>query len=117
MYGSQAQVATANSAKGSFNLFLNMENYLRIVNPNTSNVNILVSVDSSFSAGSSSTQTIPAQGMIELPLHDTFTYGTLQDSYGTVEVAPSSLGTHAEILRVKRESNGLPQFVAPSELR
>lgn len=116
MYGSQARAANGSSATGSFNLFLSMENYLKIVNPNSSSANYDVTISSLFSAGSSQTVNIPAHSSVELDLHDTATYGTAVNSYGSVIVQPvsPSLPSIEEVLRLKHTTATEVQFAAPT---
>ncbi|MCL4134016.1 UNVERIFIED_CONTAM: hypothetical protein GTU68_065614 [Idotea baltica] len=116
MYGSQASVATASDVTGAFNLFLNMENYLKVSNPSSGAVNVNFVVSSLFSSGSNFSRSIPANGSIELNLHDTITFGTQADSYGTVSVNPNSDAIRSEILRVRKDGSGLLQFAAPTGL-
>ncbi|MFN8392510.1 MAG: serine protease [Bdellovibrionota bacterium] len=117
MYGLQADVAQTGQHRGSFNLFLGMEDYLRLSNPSDSSINVDVTITSAFSAGSSRTVTLPANSTQELSLHDTATYGTTADSYGVVTVNPQSPSSPAlhEVIRAK-QSGGELQFAAPTEL-
>lgn len=118
MYGVQGRVARSNSLTGSFNLYLNMENYLRLANTSGSQVSVDVTITSLASLGSSRTLTIAPYGAIELPLHQTSIYGTAKDSYGKVSVTPgSSVGIIAEVLRLRYSPYyGELEYVAPTNM-
>ena len=117
MYGSQAASPVTTAANGTYNLFLGMENYLKLTNPTNSAIQVDVDVTSNFSAGSSRTVTLPANSSQQLSLHDTGEFGTAVDTYGVVTVTPvSAAKVSHEILRLKREVNGQIQFAAPTAL-
>ncbi len=118
MYGSQSEAPDTDSGTGSFNLFLGMENYLKISNPNNAAASVDVTVSSAFSAGSSYTLSLPKFSSVELSLHDTATYGTSTNSYGTVTVEPASASTGLihEVLRLKHDTANEIQFTAPTGL-
>ncbi len=117
MYGSQAAVAPQGTVRGSFNLFLGMENYLKLTNPSDSSVSVDVTVLSAFSSGSSRTIVLPANASTELGLQDYTTYGTIPNSYGVVVVTPSNASNRLvhEVLRMKRTGSAI-QFTAPTGL-
>jgi hypothetical protein len=118
MYGSQARSAVQQAAGGSYNLFLGMENYLKISNVTDQAVQVDVTVSSAFSTGSSRTLNVAGNSSVELPLHNTATYGTAADSYGRVTVSPVGTGKGLlhELLRLKHEADGQVQFTAPTLL-
>lgn len=116
MYGSQARTASSSTVNGSFNLFLGMENYLKISNTSSQAITSTVTISSAFSSGATVQTAIPAKGSVELPLHDTTTYGTVADSYGVVTVAPGGANLITENLRLLRNSAGV-EFAAPTELQ
>lgn len=121
MYGSQQDSPTVSDGTGSFNLYLGMENYLRIMNATENPQDIEVTISSAFSAGSSRTVTLPALGTVELPLHETATYGTALNTYGTVNLVSHTAGAgqyiFSEIVRVKKDASGQIEFAAPTGLR
>ena len=118
MYGSQARTAASSSANGSFNLFLNMENYVKISNASSSAINVDLTLTSLFSSGSSQTLSLAPYQSIELGIHDTSTYGTTTNSYGVVNVRPASGSVITEVLRLRRnpETTEL-EYAAPTSLR
>lgn len=116
MYGSQARAASTSTVNGSFNLFLGMENYLKLSNTSTQAVTSTVTISSAFSGGATVQTSIPAKGSVELPLHEFATYGTVADSYGVVTIAPGGQALVTENLRLLRNATGV-EFAAPTGLQ
>jgi hypothetical protein len=119
MYGSQSSSPQGSPVTGSFNLFLGMKNYLKITNTNSSAANVDVNITSTASAGSSRTISLPAFSSTELSLHDTATFGTATNSYGTVQVAPNNGGLPviSEVLRLRSDDQNVVEFTAPTGLQ
>jgi len=117
MYGSQADTSLQSSKRGSYNLFLGMENYLKLTNTTDATESFDVTVMSPSSSGSSRTVQLGANTTVELPLHSGAVYGTVPDSYGNVVITPSS-GSYrylSEVVRIK--GNPVVQFAAPTGLQ
>lgn len=119
MYGSQARESSASQVVGSFNLFLNMENYLKLINTSGSTANIDVTISSLFSPGSSRTVTLAPYASTDLALHDTQNFGTAPNTYGAVIVAPQGGATAlSEIVRLRYSpSSGELEYVAPTNVQ
>jgi len=117
MYGSQARVAKQGSAQGSYNLFLAMNNYLKLINPNDVTVFVNVGLVSSFSNGSSPNYTLPPNSTREIWLNAP-ELGTVANSYGTVTVTPTDSNVRVlhEVLRLKLSGTDI-QFAAPTNLQ
>jgi trypsin len=119
MYGSQSRAAVGTAATGSYNLYLGMSNYLKLVNPNSSATSANLTITSSAASGSSRTVNLAAFETKELSLHDTSTYGTASDSYGSVVVTPTSpsLPLVHEVLRLRTDTSSQVEFTAPTGLQ
>ena len=118
MYGSQVRLASANQVSGSYNLFLGMENYFRLTNTTADTIAVPFAVSSIFSSGGNFSQNLGPGQSVEIELHDNAAYGTVPDSYGALTVSPpSGKALITEVVRVKRETNGLLQFAAPTDLQ
>ncbi len=115
MYGIQSRRDESANLFGSYNLFLGMDNWLRVTNPTSETVTI------NFLTGTNSdvhSADIPANGTIEIPLHQTEAYQTAVDSYGIVALVNSSAGNIlSELIRVKTLPDGDVDFAAPTEVR
>jgi hypothetical protein len=116
MYGSQGKEAIGHAVFGSYNRFLGMENWLKVVNYSASAAQIQLIVNS---ANSSKEEvfTLPAYGSTVLPIHNGARFGTVENSYGTVEVrGAGGVNFFAELLRLKR-AGANPDFAAPTAVR
>jgi V8-like Glu-specific endopeptidase len=117
MYGSQAREASSDTLSGSYNLFLGMFNYLKLINTSANTLRVDLDVTSLASAGSAHSYFIPAKGSMDLPIHDSAQFGTLPESYGSLRVSPNSGGLITEVLRLKPSQASGFEFVAPTPLR
>lgn len=103
---------------GSYNLFLSMESQLRIHNANSTPSNMQVRISSASSGGSTFNVSLAGNESKEFNLHDYSSFGTSENTYGSVRITPSSgANLVASTTRLKIGSNGLPQFVIPALLR
>jgi len=118
MYGSQAREPMGNRLSGTYNLFLDMLNTLRLINPTSSDVNAALTINNLTSPRTLSV-TVPAKGTIDLELGDTAVYGTAPDTYGVVTVETAAAGgLLAEMIRTRLLSGeGDLDFRAPTEVR
>jgi len=118
MYGSQAREALSSDLYGSYNLFLEMNNWLKLLNPTAADVNVTLTVNSSGGSNVSSVP-VPARGSRDLNLRDSTTYGTDADTYGVVEINLSQPGDiMVELLRIRTDATtGGVDFAAPTEVR
>ena len=69
MYGAQAQEALGERIVGSYNLFLGMENWLKLANPTALAVDVVVKV-SSPERTSEVRVRVPANSLVDLPIHN-----------------------------------------------
>jgi hypothetical protein len=117
MYGTQHQQALSSAITGSYNLFLGMESYLRVSNPESKAVTVTTSVNDQVELLKTRSFEIPAFGSVELLLHDKESYNTRANTYGSVRVeVPYSRTVVAETLRVRRANSNL-EYVAPTAVR
>lgn len=113
LYGTPLQAFENPPLSGSYNLFLGMANWLKLVNPSSSPVTVTVNV---FSNGSSTPRSfsLPAHGSRDLPLHDQSLFGTQPDTYDLVEVTGAPV--IGQVLRVQ-QIGAFFDFVFPTPLR
>ena len=115
MYGSQAKEALAATFFGSYNRYLGMANWLKLLNPSTSTILVRVAVDH---PGGQTTRdyTLPGRTTLDLGIHESANFGTVPDSYGVLTVQSAS-PIVTELLRVHYEP-GTPfvDFLAPFPL-
>jgi|GEM_PF-5621695 len=116
MHGSSFLEPLVNSQYGSFNLFLGMENWLRIFNGSSTSQELTLTTSL---AGTSTnlTYTLPANSGLNLPLHEFSTYGTAVDSYGRLQLFTNTgSGIFAELLRVRPYQTQI-DFSMPTAVR
>ena len=118
IYGSQARRDGLCAVAGSYNLFLNMENYLTVANPQTSQIQVTVSIHGP-NLALDKTYSVPARGSLYLPLHDATQFKTAANTYGLVTVRANTADAriYSDLLRVRKLANGLIDFAAPIPLR
>lgn len=117
MYGSQARESIGTDLNGSYNLYLNMDNWLKISNTTNSSVTVTVTVNNPSDSGGSRTFTLGAFQSNNIALHSDQTLNALVDSYGFVEVSASrSNSIMSELLR-RKTASGLTDFAAPTAVR
>lgn len=114
MYGSQSGTSTNGPLTGSWNLFLGMNNWLRLFNTGENQDTLQLTISNN---GQQSVKTITLNAMTgtDLGLHQTTVYGTSLDNYGLVSVNGNSLT--AELLRLRPASGGGIDFAAPVKMR
>ena len=119
MYGSQAREVLGSNVKGSYNLFLGMQNWLKLLNPTASQVSSDLTLRHPDGSTTEQRLTIPARGSVDLGLHDQSSFETQSDTFGVVEVEVDDAGSLlAELLRLTTDSaTGLVDFAAPTEVR
>lgn len=112
MYGTTSAVPNAATISGSYNLFLGMNNWLKLLN--TSNVTKQLAVTVKSAAGNTTKNfTIPARGALDLPLHDNTLFGTVANSYGLVTV--SGAPVLGQVLRLQSTPTSL-EFIFPTAM-
>ncbi len=101
IFGSQASESFGETLTGSFNLFLEAKNYLKIANKSAAEEVVTLTLGLTGSTREFSF-TIPANGMKVLDLHDTAEYGAASDTYGFASVSSQTKSAlAAELLRVR----------------
>ena len=120
MYGSQVIEPLGTELVGSFNLFLSMSNWLRLVNVTGNSTDVELEVLSSAGQLSTRSITLSPYQTVDLGIHEQ-QFNTSANSYGLVIVrSPTPGGIHAELLRFRQQasSNGTEtDFAAPTPLR
>lgn len=117
MYGLQAVQSTPNVFNNSYNMFLNMQNILRINNLSNQNVTFTVEINSVFAQapGSTNTFSIAPRFSGDLDLSDFATFGTAPNTYGSITVTTTNQDAiQAYVLRRHFGTNGVLDFAAPT---
>ncbi len=103
MYGTQATEALTTSLTGSYNLYLEAENYLRLMNTSASVVTVTVAVTTTTGVVEQAIALGP-NSATSLEIHDSSLFGTAPNTYNFLSVTPSAAGVGAELVRLKRNS-------------
>ena len=114
-YGSQAQSASGDHKSGSYNLFLNLQSDLVLINTQSEPLGIVLRVSNPTSVVERDF-VIPGGGLLSLPLHNAALFGTQPDTYGpfTVEASrPNSLV--AETRRIRQIGSEI-DFIFPTQV-
>ena len=117
MYGLQAVQRTPNVFNNSFNMFLNMQNILRINNLSDQDVAFTVELTSVFpqAPGSINTFSISPRFSGDLDLSDFGTFGTAPNTYGSITITTTNQDAlQAYVLRRHNGTNGQLDFAAPT---
>jgi len=118
LYGSQAREALGPRQLGSYNLFIGMNNFLRVFNTGNSSVDITNSVDTTGLLSTPAPRTLAPRASVEFNLHDTTQNSTSPDTYGLFELQAScSTFFIAEVVRQRNEPSGDLDFATPTEVR
>lgn len=111
---------------GSYNLFLGMNNWLKIFNRASFSGKYRVVVHRFGAADTSQTVTVPANGSIDVPIHSNALFATQANTYGVVDVFPMGLVDDqgrevfenyefsAQVLRVRMKGTNTVDFIAPT---
>lgn len=128
MYGSQAREALGNELFGSFNLYLGMFNYLKLINVSSTDQIFSVLVNNGSSARTVNVY-LPTKGSLDLPIHNGISFGTSPNTLGTIKIQPLSIGgvdvtditgaIVSELLRIRLKSNndGQIDYIFPTSVR
>ncbi|MCB0323093.1 MAG: S8 family serine peptidase [Bdellovibrionales bacterium] len=115
MYGSQAREAAIGKLAGSFNLYLGMQNWLRVANPSSNPITIRIAVNNPTGTIEQSV-TLSGHASKTIAIHGT-EFQTLADTYGRVVLSSTgNAGLLAELLRL-RTVGTIVDFAAPTEVR
>ena len=111
MYGSQAWPPVEGIKFGSYNLFLGMENWLRVFNTSAETQQVAVTLIYPTGETRQEMLTLGAYSGTVLALHDTAIHGTAPDSYGQLTVSGNTL---AELVRMRPDPAGGLDFAMPT---
>ena len=102
MFGTQSMSPSSYNVFGSFNLYLQMKNYLRVSNPSDQVVEYRVTVNGP-TVSSELEYVLQPGATTYLELHDSETFHTSPDSYGVVVVTAkdSSVKLASELVRMQ----------------
>ena len=118
MFGSMLREAYGLNNFGSYNLFLGMENRLKITNVSNSTQNFGLTVKNRFGADYGQTHSFQPNESREFLLHDFSTYLTSPNTYGVLELESDSRGELiGEILRLRPETTTSIDFLSPTSVR
>ncbi|MFN8392503.1 MAG: M64 family metallopeptidase [Bdellovibrionota bacterium] len=118
VYGSQARRALPCLQSGSYNLFLNMQDWLLVANTTNDTVTAKIQLTGP-TLQSEKALTLAPRASVYLPIHDVSQFGAQKDTYGLIAVTPTdtSIRLFAEVMRVRYRANGTPDFAAPTPVR
>lgn len=117
-YSSAAAITGTNEQIGSYNRFLNMQNFLTIINASNEaiNANLQIMQGSRGKVGDAQVSLTPHM-CTTLDLSDNSQFSTLSDTYGTMSLeTTANRKVIAENLRY-REVNGVPDFAIATQVR
>ena len=116
MYGLPAKESIGSSLAGSYNLFLEMDNWLRITNTSSSNTDISVTVTSPISS-KTGVATMSPNTSLMVNIHDSTIFDAQANTYGLVEVsAAAGKSIITQLVRIKQDTSAM-QFGFPTAIR
>jgi len=116
MFGSNARETLDSTLTGSYNLFLGMQNFLRVSNTSDSQIEVTIEVVTDRGTRVT-TYVFPPRFSWDFSLHDATDFGTSPDTYGFVRVSASQSGVVlSELIRRKLDGQGT-DFVFPTSIR
>ncbi|MCC6221790.1 MAG: hypothetical protein IT291_11175, partial [Deltaproteobacteria bacterium] len=115
MYGSQPPSSLGGTRWGSWNLFLNAYNWLRLFNTGDSTADVVVTVYNGNNTPTERAFALAPKSGTDLGLHETSSFATSVDTYGSVKVEGSNLLTG--LLRLRPTQSGGIDFAAPTAVR
>ena len=118
MYGSGIQESFGTSQFGSYNLFLGMNNWMKILNTRDVATEVTVTVHNPTGAPNVRIIQLAPNQVVDLGLHDTGTFGTTLNTYGVAQLETASGGAvMSELVRFRTLSSGALDFAAPTAVR
>lgn len=123
MYGSTLRSSYTNVIQGSWNLYLNMSNWLRIFNIRDVSTPVTLRIPRPAGGVTVKNYTIPPKSGMDLGLHETYLYGTQIDAYGPLEIeTPTDGAVFTEMLRLRTLTPPWgspldPDFAMPTNVR
>ncbi|MCB0344298.1 MAG: carboxypeptidase regulatory-like domain-containing protein [Bdellovibrionales bacterium] len=113
MYGSPLRSSYTNKIQGSWNLYLNMSNWLRIFNIRNVATPVTLRIPNQFGGMTVKNYTLAPRSGIDLGLHETYNYGTQLNAYGPLEIeTPTDGAVFTEMLRLR---NLTPPWGSPTD--
>ncbi len=118
VYGSPIREAFGTKLTGSYNLFLGMNNWLKLINNKNSALEILLTVHNSIGSPKVELIELSPHQSIDLDLHDTERFKNILNSYGLIQLQSSSPSSiTAELLRIKSIPNNTIDFSTSTPLQ
>lgn len=120
MYGTQAKtISPGTTLSGTYNLFLNNYNWLKVFNISNERVSVNLSVYADPNNPTVLSFELPPKSGRDLGLHESLAYGTTTNSYGVFKVESNkSSSLVCELLRIRPHSDGAYiDYTAPTEVR
>ncbi len=118
MYGTPLQESFGTTIVGSYNLFLEMYNWLKIMNTSSSPIEVMVTVYGNRSFPDITLLDLDPLTTTILGLHESSAYGTTPNSYGIVELESETPGALlSELLRVRPSATAIVDYTAPTPVR
>jgi hypothetical protein len=116
MYGTQGGETVGGVRWGSWNLFLQMSNWLRLFNTSSTADTVRITVYNGTSVVYDGTAGIGAYSGFDLGLHEVARYGTATNNYGLVRIEAD--GIMSQLLRLRSAQGvGTYDFAAPTQVR
>jgi len=112
MYGTQQAQPKDTQIIGTYNLFIEFKNWLRITNVYDKPANIIFTISEK-----AREYTLPAYGVIEIEIHDVNKYSTVKNSYSPFFIEPTDGLIYAELIRDRPSSGSNIDFIAPTDVR
>lgn len=118
MYGSSLREPFGTTVNGSYNLFIDMSNWLKITNVGSATEVFTVTVFNNTGAPKVLQLELAPNSGADLGLHQNADFLTTPASYGIVEIdSPSSAAIFAELLRIRTSPSVGIDFAAPTPIR
>lgn len=117
-YGIQGNVGISDIVTGSYNLNLEMKNYLNITNLSDMSNSYELAIFRSGSQIYSKTISLEAHKTTSLSLHDTSTYGTTNNTYGMLRLTPNKAQQYiSHVARAKHNASNYVEFAILTKMK
>lgn len=117
VYTTQGRENISSNIKGSYNLFLGMFNWVKLINPENSNANVTLTIKNDAGTTLSSFNiNIPANSSLDVGPHDYATFNTNPDTVGQVQIN-STKKLLTEILRIKATPSNTLDYIFTTQAR
>ena len=112
-YGSSAREGSAFELHNSYNLFLGMQNWLKLMNTTAETQTVTVRLTLPSGTETRTSRSLAPYGALDLGLHELQNYGMRADTYGTATVEAAESGAvFSELLRLAPAADGSVGFAA-----